>query len=86
MLGPKWLPAELAWLTITMVWLKCVSVTFARRVLWLCPGHIQPYPGHIQLCPRHIYNCTLDTFYKRVVDIFKYVSLPHLYMEKRQKY
>ena len=24
----------------TMVWLKCVSVTFASRVLWLCPGHI----------------------------------------------
>ena len=40
---------------------------------------------HIQPCPGHIYNCALDTFYKRVVDTFKYVSLPHLYMEKRQK-
>ena len=40
---------------------------------------------HIQPCPGHIYSCALDTFYKRVVDTFKYVSLPHLYMEKRQK-
>ena len=42
--------------------------------------------AHVQSCPGHIYNCALDTFYKRVVDTFKYVSLPHLYMEKRQKY
>ena len=38
--------------------------------------------AHIQPCPGHIYNCALDTFYKRVFDTFKYVSLPHLYMEK----
>ena len=37
---------------------------------------------HKQPCPGHKYNCALDTFYKRVVDTFKYVSLPHLYMEK----
>ena len=42
--------------------------------------------AHIQTCPGHIYNCALDTFYKRVVDTFKYVSLPHLYIEKRKKY
>ena len=47
----------------TMVWLKCVSVTFARRLLWLCPGHIysralDTYTAvswtHIQLCLGHV--------------------------------
>ena len=48
--------------------------------------HIQPCPGHIYSRVLDTYNCALDTFYKRVVDTFKYVSLPHLYMEKGQKY
>ena len=44
---------------------------------------------HKRLCPGHIYNRVLDTyncalgmFYKPVFDTFKFVSLPHLYMEK----
>ena len=45
-------------------------------------AHIQPCPGHIYSRVLDTYNCALDTFYKRVVDTFKYVSLPHLYMEK----
>ena len=68
--------------TRTMVWLKRVSVTFARRVLWLCPGHI--------------YSRALDTYttvswthtnvpWTRSISVslthFN-VSLPHLYMEK----
>ena len=47
--------------------------------------HIQPCPGHIYSRVLDTYNCALGTFYKRVVDTFKYVSLPHLYMEKGQK-
>ena len=60
----------------TMVWLKCVCHIRKTRFVIVPWAHIQPFPGHI-------YNCALDTFYKRVVDTFKYVSLPHLYMEKR---
>ena len=59
----------------TMVWLKCVSVTFARRVLWLCPGHI--------------YSRVPDTYtivpWTRSISVsstHSNVSLPHLYMEK----
>ena len=48
---------------------------------------------HIQPCPGHIYNRVLDTYtivpWARSISVsltHLNMSLPHLYMEKRQKY
>ena len=63
----------------------CLCHIYRTRSVIVPWTHIQPCPGHIHNRVLDIYNCALDTLYKRVVDTFKYASLPHLYMEKGQK-
>ena len=63
----------------------CLCHIYKTRSVIVPWTHMQPCPGHIYNRVLDTYNCALDTFYKRVVDTFK-MCLPHLYMEKRQKY
>ena len=59
-----------------MVWLKCVSVTFARHTYRTCPGvrSINVFDTSIELVQ--------GTFYKCVFDTFKYVFILFIYGKK----